>query len=110
MHALNRVIWSDVYGFSCKGLTMKAGAVEGIIVAIEYRIQAAVSRDTDDFKDDVHSTMVEALNSNNVTKVSLACGKLEARPKKRTKRLKNAEGIAAFNDREERGIIKKHFV
>lgn len=88
---------------------MKAGATEGIIVATEYRIQAAVGRNSEDFKEEVHTTTVEALKSNNVSKMSEACGKLKARPKKRTKRLKDAEGNAAFNDREERGIIKQRF-
>ena len=92
--------WSRTYGFAKRGLSVRSMAIQVLCEAVEFRIQAAVHRNSVDHTAATHASLVKALGSSNSSTLHKAYNEFKPRTKRRRKRLVAADGKVPANDRE----------
>ena len=102
-HSSAAATWTQTFGFSRKGVSIRSMAIQALCEAVEFRIQAAVHRNSAEFTSTKHATLVAALNSSNSTTLFKAYNEFKPWVKRRSKRLVGNDGTVPAHDREEKG-------
>ena len=105
----SHVSWYPVSGFTSKAISQYAMCLSVMDDAVEARILAAVPRNLRDHDVRAHDSFATALRSNTSAEMHKACAVVKAKPKSRSKRIRDIDGKVAINDRAERLTFRRHF-